>query len=189
MANRKKGIDVYDYVVVGAGSAGCVLAARLTEDPGVSVALVEAGLPDTATEIHIPAAFPALFKTRWDWDFDSEPELGARRVYLPRGKMLGGSSSMNSMVYMRGNAADYDGWAAGGARGWGYRDVLPYFIRSEDNERGAGAYHGAGGPLHVSDSRANSPVVDAFLEAAVQAGHVHNADFNGAAQTGSAATS
>ncbi|HEY2577199.1 MAG TPA: GMC family oxidoreductase N-terminal domain-containing protein [Streptosporangiaceae bacterium] len=186
MVNRKKGIDVYDYVVVGAGSAGCVLAARLTEDPSVSVALVEAGLPDTATEIHIPAAFPALFKTRWDWDFDSEPEpeLGARRVYLPRGKMLGGSSSMNSMVYMRGNAADYDEWAAGGARGWSYRDVLPYFIRSEDNERGADAYHGAGGPLHVSDSRANSPVVDAFIEAAVQAGHVHNADFNGATQTG-----
>jgi choline dehydrogenase-like flavoprotein len=120
------------------------------------VALVEAGPPDTAAEIHIPAAFPALFKTRWDWDFDSEsePELGARRVYLPRGKMLGGSSSMNSMVYMRGNAADYDEWAAGGARGWSYRDVLPYFIRSEDNERGADAYHGVGGPLHVSDSRA-----------------------------------
>ena len=101
---------MYDYVVVGAGSAGCVVAARLTEDPSVSVVLIEAGPPDTAPEIHIPAAFPALFKTRWDWDFDSEsePELGGRRVYLPRGKMLGGSSSMNSMVYMRGNAADYD---------------------------------------------------------------------------------
>ena len=110
---------MYDYVVVGAGSAGCVVAARLTEDPSVSVVLIEAGPPDTAAEIYIPAAFPALFKTRWDWDFDSEsePELGARRVYLPRGKMLGGSSSMNSMVYMRGNAADYDEWAAGGARG------------------------------------------------------------------------
>ncbi|HYZ56434.1 MAG TPA: GMC family oxidoreductase N-terminal domain-containing protein [Streptosporangiaceae bacterium] len=177
---------MYDYVVVGAGSAGCVVAARLSEDPGVSVALVEAGPPDTATEIHVPAAFPALFKTRWDWDFDSDPEpgLGGRRAYLPRGKMLGGSSSMNCMVYMRGNAADYDGWAAGGAQGWGYWDVLPYFIRSEDNERGADDYHGAGGPLHVSDSRANSPVVDAFIEAAVQAGHVHNADFNGAVQTG-----
>ena len=137
---------MYDYVVVGAGSAGCVVAARLTEDPSVSVVLIEAGPPDTAPEIHIPAAFPALFKTRWDWDFDSEsePELGDRRVYLPRGKMLGGSSSMNSMVYMRGNAADYDRWAAGGARGWGYRDVLPYFKRSEDNERGADEYHGVG---------------------------------------------
>ena len=177
---------MYDYVVVGAGSAGCVVAARLTEDPSVSVALVEAGLPDTAPEIHIPAAFPALFKTGWDWDFDSEsePELAGRRVYLPRGRMLGGSSSMNAMVYMRGNAADYDGWAAGGAQGWSYQDVLPYFIRSEDNERGADSYHGVGGPLHVSDSRANSPVVDAFLEAAVQAGHAYNADFNGAVQTG-----
>ncbi len=126
---------MYDYVVVGAGSAGCVLAARLSEDPDVSVALIEAGSPDTAPEIHVPAAFPALFKTGWDWDYDSEaePELGGRRVYLPRGRMLGGSSSMNAMVYARGNAADYDGWAAGGARGWSYRDVLPYFIRSEDN--------------------------------------------------------
>jgi choline dehydrogenase len=177
---------MYDYVVVGAGSAGCVLAARLTEDPSVSVALVEAGLPDTGPEIHVPAAFPALFKTRWDWDFDSEPEpkLGGRRVYLPRGRMLGGSSSMNAMIYVRGNAADYDGWAAGGARGWSYREVLPYFKRSEDNERGADDYHGVGGPLHVSDSRANSPAIDAFIEAAEQAGHSHNADFNGAVQTG-----
>jgi choline dehydrogenase-like flavoprotein len=163
-----------------------VVAARLSEDPGVSVALVEAGPPDTAPEIHIPAAFGTLFKTRWDWDYDSEPEpeLGGRRVYLPRGRMLGGSSSMNSMVYMRGSAADYDGWAAGGAHGWSYRDVLPYFIRSEDNERGADDYHGTGGPLHVSDSRASSRVADAFVEAAVEAGYDYRADFNGAAQLG-----
>jgi choline dehydrogenase len=174
---------MYDYVVAGAGSAGCVLAARLSEDPDVSVALIEARSPDTAPEIHVPAAFPALFKTGWDWDYDSEaePELGGRRVYLPRGRMLGGSSSMNAMVDARGNAADYDGWAAGGARGWSYRDVLPYFIRSEDNQRGADGYHGAGGPLHVSDSRASSRVADAFVEAAVQAGYARNADFNGAA--------
>jgi choline dehydrogenase len=176
--------DVYDYVVVGAGSAGCVVAARLSEDPNVSVALVEAGPSDTATEIHVPAAFASLFKTRWDWDFDSEPGLGGRRAYLPRGRMLGGSSSMNAMVYMRGNAADYDGWAAAGAQGWSYRDVLPYFIRSEDNERGADDYHGVGGPLHVSDSRAMSRVVDAYVEAAVEAGHELNDDFNGAAQLG-----
>jgi choline dehydrogenase-like flavoprotein len=176
----------YDYVVVGAGSAGCVLAARLSEDPDVSVALVEAGPPDTAPEIHIPAAFPTLFKTRWDWDFDSETEagLGGRRAYLPRGRMLGGSSSMNAMMYVRGNAADYDGWAAAGALGWSYREVLPYFKRSEDNERGADAYHGVDGPLHVSDSRAMSHVIDVVVEAAVEAGHELNPDFNGAAQLG-----
>jgi choline dehydrogenase len=178
--------DVYDYVIVGAGSAGCVLAARLSEDPDVSVALVEAGAADSAPEIHIPAAFPTLFKTRWDWDFDSDPEpgLGSRRAYLPRGKMLGGSSSMNAMIYIRGNAADYDAWAADGAKGWSYRDVLPYFIRSEDNERGANDYHGVGGPLHVSDSRAMSPLVDRFVEAAIEAGHDHNPDFNAADQNG-----
>jgi choline dehydrogenase len=176
----------FDYVVVGAGSAGCVLAARLSEDPEASVALIEAGSPDTAPEIRIPAAFASLFKTRWDWDFDSdrEPELRDRRVYLPRGRMLGGSSSMNAMVYMRGNAADYDGWAARGAEGWSYREILPYFKRSEDNERGADEYHGVGGPLRVSDSRANSPLVDAFVDAALEAGHDYNADFNGASQLG-----
>ena len=176
----------HDYVVVGAGSAGCVLAARLSEDPDVSVALVEAGPSDTAPEIHIPAAFGTLFKTRWDWDFDSEsePELGGRRAYLPRGRMLGGSSSMNAMVYTRGNAADYVGWAAAGALGWSYRDVLPYFKRSEDNERGADDYHAVGGPLHVTDSRAMSRVVDAWVEAAVEAGHGVNPDFNGAEQLG-----
>jgi choline dehydrogenase len=177
---------VYDYVVVGAGSAGCVLAARLSEDPSVSVMLVEAGSADTAPEIHIPAAFPTLFKTGWDWDFDSdcEPELGGRRVYLPRGRMLGGSSSMNAMIYIRGNSNDYDAWAAGGAHGWSYQDVLPYFIRSEDNERGADSYHGVGGPLHVSDGRAPSRVVDAFIESAVEAGYQPNPDFNGATQLG-----
>src|SRR5215471_4789685 len=129
----KMNLPRYDYVIVGAGSAGSVMAARLSEDPNVSVALVEAGPPDTAEEIHVPVAFPRLFKTRWDWDYDSEPEPGlqGRRVYLPRGRMLGGSSSMNAMIYIRGNAADYDGWAANGAQGWSYRDVLPYFLRSE----------------------------------------------------------
>jgi choline dehydrogenase len=179
-------IQIYDYVIVRAGSAGCVLAARLSEDPDVSVVLIEAGSTDSAPEIHIPAAFATLFKSRWDWDFDSdpEPELGNRRVYLPRGRMLGGSSSMNAMVYIRGNPADYDCWAAEGMAGWSYRDVLAYFKRSEDNERGADDYHGIGGPLHVSDSRALTPIVDTFLEAAVEAGHGLNPDFNGPAQLG-----
>ena len=182
----RQDMHVYDYVVVGAGSAGCVLAARLTEDPSVSLALIEAGGEDTAPEIRIPTAFPALFKSAWDWDFDSEcePGLGGRRVYLPRGRMLGGSSSMNAMVYIRGNANDYDEWASAGAPGWGYRDVLPYFIRSEDNERGGDEYHGVGGPQHVCDGRAMSRAVAVFLESADEAGYPANPDFNGASQLG-----
>lgn len=176
----------YDYVIVGAGSAGCVLAARLSEDPDVTVALIEAGGPDAAQEIHIPAAFSALFKGANDWDLDSEPEpgLGGRRYYLPRGKVLGGSSSMNAMIYIRGNRADYDGWAADGATGWGYDDVLPYFLRSEDNERGANEFHAAGGPLTVSDSRSDHLLSRTFVEAAVAAGHPANDDFNAGTQDG-----
>jgi len=178
--------SVYDYVIVGAGSAGCVLAARLSEDPDVNVALLEAGGPDTADEIHTPAAFPAVFKSGFDWDLlgEQEPGLGNRRLYLPRGRVLGGSSSINAMIYIRGNRADYDEWAAMGFDGWGYEDVLPYFKRAEDNERGEDTYHGAGGPLSVSESRSMHPLVDAMLEAAQQAGHEHNPDFNGARQEG-----
>jgi choline dehydrogenase-like flavoprotein len=178
--------DVYDYVIVGAGSAGCVLAARLSEDADARVALLEAGGEDTQPEIRIPAAFPALFKSGWDWDLlgEQEPGLGGRRLYLPRGRMLGGCSSINAMIYIRGNRADYDGWAAGGADGWGYDDVLPYFKRSEDNERGEDAFHGAGGPMMVADSRSMQPLVETMLEAAQAAGHEHNPDFNGARQEG-----
>jgi choline dehydrogenase len=178
--------DTFDYVIVGAGSAGGVLAARLTEDPDVRVALLEAGGEDTQPEIHVPAAFPALFKSDLDWDLLGEPEPGLdnRRLYLPRGRMLGGCSSINAMIYIRGNRLDYDAWAAAGCDGWAYDDVLPYFKRSEDNERGDGSYHGAGGPLAVSESRSMHPLVDTMLDAARQAGHEHNPDFNGARQEG-----
>ncbi len=178
--------ETFDYVVVGAGSAGCVLASRLTEDPDVSVALLEAGGEDSQPEIHVPAAFPALFKSSLDWDLLGEPEpgLGDRRLYLPRGRMLGGCSSINAMIYIRGNRADYDGWKAGGAEGWGYDEVLPYFKRSEDNERGEDTFHGSGGPMQVADSRSMHPLVDTMLEAARAAGHEHNPDFNGARQEG-----
>jgi choline dehydrogenase-like flavoprotein len=178
--------ETFDYVVVGAGSAGCVLAARLSEDADVRVALLEAGHEDTQPEIHVPAAFPALFKSSWDWDLLGEPEPGLdhRRLYLPRGRMLGGCSSINAMIYVRGNRADYDAWAAGGCEGWSYDEVLPYFKRSEDNERGEDRFHGVGGPMGVSESRSMHPLVDTMLEAARQAGHEHNPDFNGARQEG-----
>ncbi|MGO9961752.1 MAG: GMC family oxidoreductase [Solirubrobacteraceae bacterium] len=178
--------DTYEYVIVGAGSAGCVLAGRLSEDPDVSVCLLEAGDGDRQAEIQTPAAFPALFKSSRDWDLLGEPEpgLGNRRLYLPRGRMLGGCSSINAMIYVRGNRADYDAWAGAGCAGWSYEEVLPYFKRSEDNERGEDAYHGAGGPLRVSDGRSMHPLVDTMLAAARQAGHEHNPDFNGARQEG-----
>jgi choline dehydrogenase-like flavoprotein len=169
-----------DYVIVGAGSAGCVLASRLSEDPDVKVLLLEAGGPDTTPELHIPAAFPAVFKSSLDWDLlsEQEPGLGNRRLYLPRGRVIGGSGSINAMIYLRGNRADYEEWAELGCEGWSYDEVLPYFKRAEDNERGAGAFHGVGGPLAVSDSRSMSPLVDTMLAAAVQAGHELIPDLN-----------
>jgi choline dehydrogenase len=175
-----------NYVIVGAGSAGCVLAARLTEDPAVQVTLIEAGGPDSAPEIHIPLAWPLIRKNQYDWDYMSQPEPGldGRFVYLPRGKALGGSSSINAMIYIRGNRADYDGWAADGARGWSYNDVLPYFRKAESNERGEDQFHGKLGPLSVCDPRTRHPLTDAFMQAAIEAGHPVNPDFNGASQDG-----
>jgi choline dehydrogenase len=175
-----------DYVIVGAGSAGCVLAGRLSEDPDAEVLLVEAGGPDTAPELRVPAMFPIAFKSSLDWDLlgEEEPGLGRRRLYLPRGRVIGGSSSINAMIYLRGNRLDYDDWAASGCEGWSYDEVLPYFKRSEDNERGANEFHGVGGPLAISDSRSMHPFVDLMLEAAVQAGYELNPDLNGERQDG-----
>ena len=169
-----------DYVIVGAGSAGCVLAARLSEDPDADVLLLEAGGGDTASELHVPAMFPLTFKSGLDWDLlgEREPGLGGRRLYLPRGRVIGGSSSINAMIYLRGHRADFDEWAAMGCTGWSYDEVLPYFKRSEDNERGESHFHSVGGPLAVSDSRSLCPLIEAELEAAVQAGYAHIEDLN-----------
>src|SRR6185312_6545835 len=176
----------YDYVIVGAGSAGCVVAHRLGEDPGVKVAVIEAGPPDDAPEIHMPLAFGPNLTSDFDWALFSEPEPGLdhRRNYLPRGRVLGGSSSLNAMIYIRGNPADYDEWAALGNDGWAYEDVLPYFRRAEDNERGENRYHGVGGPLSVSESRSMHPIVEAFVDACEQVGIPRNDDLNGATQEG-----
>jgi choline dehydrogenase-like flavoprotein len=176
----------FDYVIVGAGSAGCVLAARLSEDPNIRVCLLEAGPPDTADEIHLPPGQLAISTSKYDWAFISDPEpgLGYRSRLLPRGRTLGGSSSVNAMVYIRGNRADYDAWAAMGFEGWGWDDVLPYFIKSEDNERGASELHGAGGPLRVSEGRARHRTCEAFIEAGAEAGLPLTEDFNGPQQDG-----
>jgi choline dehydrogenase len=179
-------MSTYDYVIVGAGSAGCVLANRLTEDEDVRVCLLEAGPPDAIDEIHLPAGQLALATSKYDWGFVSDPEPGfdGRQRYLPRGRTLGGSSSVNAMIYIRGHRADYDGWAALGHDGWAWEDVLPYFLRAEDNERGASELHGAGGPLSVIDNRSRYRTCEAFIEAGVEAGLALTEDFNGPEQDG-----
>jgi choline dehydrogenase len=176
----------YDYIIVGAGSAGCVLAARLTEDKHVRVLLLEAGAPTIPRESRIPAAFSKLYKTAVDWNYstESEPHLHGRRLYWPRGKMLGGSSAINAMIYMRGNALDYDYWKSLGNPGWGFSDVLPYFKKSENQARGASAYHGVGGPLNVMDLRYVNTLTRTFLSAAGELGIPPNPDFNAENQDG-----
>jgi len=176
----------YDYIVVGAGSAGAVVASRLSEDASVRVLLIEAGGSHRHLNVQMPAAFPKQFKTALDWEFYTEPEpfLEGRSLYHPRAKMLGGCSAMNAMVYVRGNRADFDTWAKEGATGWSYDEVLPLFRRSETNSRGESTYHGGSGPLHVEDLRSPNDLSRSIVEAMIATGIERNDDFNGPEQLG-----
>jgi choline dehydrogenase-like flavoprotein len=179
-------MSTYDYIVVGAGSAGAVVAGRLSEDPATRVLLVEAGGSGRHLNIQIPAAFSKQFRTKHDWEFQTEPEphLGGRSLYHPRGKMLGGSSGQNAMIYIRGHRSDYDNWAKNGATGWSYDELLPVFKRSERNSRGASEFHGADGPLYVEDPRSPNALSESLVEAMVATGIPPTGDFNGAQQLG-----
>jgi len=176
----------FDYIIVGAGSAGCVLANRLSEDASCRVLLLEAGCEDNDPVIHTPGLFSQLQDSPYDWSDRSVPQPGmnGRRIYIPQGKTLGGSSSINYMIYIRGNRADYDYWASLGNTGWGYEDVLPYFIKSETNLAFNDRYHGRSGPLIVTDHPRLSPVTQRYLAAAQEAGLSYNQDFNGERQDG-----
>jgi len=176
--------ESWDFVIVGAGSAGCVLASRLTEDPALRVLLLEAGPRDTNPWIHVPLGYGKLFSradVNWAYESEPEPALNGRRVFTPRGKVLGGSSSINGLVYIRGQREDFDGW---GITGWRFDDLLPYFRRAEDQSRGANPWHGVGGPLKVSDLPDRHPLCEAFIASAEALGVPRNDDFNGASQEG-----
>jgi choline dehydrogenase-like flavoprotein len=176
----------WDYIIVGAGSSGSVVAARLSEDPSVRVLLIEAGGSHRHPNVMIPAAFAKQFHTNRDWDYLTEPEpyIDNRRIYQPRAKSLGGCSTMNAMIYIRGNRADYDGWVRDGATGWSYDELLPLFKRTEHNSRGESEFHGASGEMHVQDLRQPNPLTLKMVEAAIETGHAANDDFNGPTQEG-----
>jgi choline dehydrogenase len=178
--------SMFDYIIVGAGSAGCVLAHRLSEDPSCKVLLIEAGGDDTLPLSRIPGAYSQLQDTYYDWGYRTAPQrhLHGRRIFQPRGKVLGGSSAINYMVYIRGNRGDYDHWQDLGNDGWSYEDVLPCFVRMECNQRLQDQYHGSTGPITVSDHSERSPLSDTFVEAAQKVGIPLNSDFNGAVQEG-----
>src|SRR5258706_11446364 len=185
--DRSSEIIEFDYIIVGAGSAGCVLANRLSADGKNSVLLLEAGPKDTNLWIHVPLGYGRLFKDKtlnWMYQTEPEPGLDGRTIFQPRGKVLGGSSSINGLLYVRGQHEDYDRWRQHGNSGWGFEDVLPYFKKAENQQRGADDFHGAGGPLPVSDLIHTDPLSAAFIKAAAETGIPVNPDFNGAAQEG-----
>jgi len=180
-------VDSYDYIVVGAGSAGCVLANRLSADPASRVLLLEAGGSDTSPWLHVPVGyFKTMHNPAFDWCYltEADPGIADRRLQWPRGKVLGGSSALNGLLYVRGQPEDYDRWAELGNPGWSFDEVLPYFMKSEDNSRGASEFHGVGGPQKVSDLRLRRPIAEHFIKAATEIGIPANPDYNGSSQEG-----
>ena len=180
-------MEIFDYIVVGAGSAGCIVARRLSDDPGIRVLLVEAGPPPAGFWQRVPAGMAKMFgANRFNWGFTTEPDpgLNGRQIFWPRGKTLGGSSAINGMVFTRGNRADYDGWSAMGNSGWSWAEVLPYFKRLEDNQRGANEYRGAGGPLKISDPAVKTQIMYDFIKSAVQFGIPAEEDISTAGKEG-----